>query len=136
MQQVFRSLLVVLAFLALAAIGQAQFGERNGRYRPESVSALMDRIHEDLNRGYSAWHLTSNDIRRLTHAERQLLDFAKHWRDGKFDKDDLDDAISAVQHVADSNHLQGTERDALFNDVAQLRQMREAYNRHEIGYRR
>jgi len=38
--------------------------------------------------------------------------------------------------VVDNNHLSGRERDALYNDLDQLRNMREAYNRHEIGYGR
>jgi hypothetical protein len=47
----------------------------------------------------------------------------------------LDGSIGAIQHVLDDNHLRGGERDALWNDVGELRGMREAYDRHEIGYR-
>ena len=119
----------------MANIAQAQFGPPGGRYRPESVSALIDRVHVDLNRGYGVWHLRRGDRDRLTHAERQLQDFARHWRDGRFYKGNLDRAIGAIQHVLDDNHLRGIERDALWNDVGDLRRMREAYQRHEIGYR-
>jgi hypothetical protein len=35
--------------------------------------------------------------------------------------------------VLDNNRLTGRERDALWSDVEQLRRMREAYDRHEIG---
>ena len=135
MKRLLGMLLVGVSYLTLSAAAQAQFGPPNGRYRPEAVSALIDRVHEDLNRGYDAWHLKHGDRDRLTHAERQLRDFAKHWRNGKFDEGNLDGAIGAIQHVLDDNHLQGRERDALWNDVEELRRMREAYNRHEIGYR-
>ena len=122
--------------MSLAAGGillQAQFGPPNGQYHPEQVTALVDRVHQDLNQGYDHWHLRDSDRNRLTHAEHQLRDFAKDWEHGKFDKGDLDDSVSAIQHVLDNNHLSGPERDALSMDVDQLRHMREAYDRHEIG---
>jgi hypothetical protein len=109
----------------------AQFGPRE-LYRPESVTAVVDRVHEDLNRGYEVWHLSNGDRNRLTHAEHQLQNFARDWSRGKFDKGDLDQSIAAVQHVLDNNRLNGRERDALWSDVEQLRRMLEAYDRHEI----
>lgn len=132
-----RRKLLAFASLAIAASGMvlyAQFGPRE-LYRPESVTALVDRVHEDLNRGYEVWHLSNGDRDRLTHAEHQLQNFARDWSRGKFDKGDLDQSIAAVQHVLDNNRLNGRERDALWSDVEQLRKMREAYDRHEIGGR-
>jgi hypothetical protein len=122
-------------FAALVTSAQAQLGPSNGRYRPESVAALIERVHVDLDRGYAVWHLRHGDRDRLTHAERQLRDFARRWREGKFDKGNLNGAIGSIQHVIDDNHLRGGERDALWNDVEELRRMREAYDRREIGYR-
>jgi hypothetical protein len=124
----------VVILTALAAIGQAQFGPE-GRYRPEAVSALIGRVHEDLDHGYAVWHLRGGDRARLTRAERQLRNFAEHWQHRKFDKANLDGAIGSIQRVIDDNHLSGRERDALWRDVEELRHMREAYDRHEIGYR-
>ena len=133
MHKVMGILVVCVSFVALS--GAAQFGPPGGRFRPESVSALIDRVHEDLNRGYAVWHLRHGDRERLTRAEHQLRDFARHWRNGRFDKGNLDGAIGAIQRVLDDNHLRGGERDALWNDVGELRRMREAYQHHEIGYR-
>ena len=134
MRQTLRGFLGVVILVAFTATGQAQFG-REGRYRPEAVSALIGRVHEDLDRGYAVWHLRGGDRARLTHAERQLRNFAEHWRHGRFDKGNLDGAIGSIQRVIDDNHLSGRERDALWRDVEELRRMREAYDRHEIGYR-
>ena len=50
------------------------------------------------------------------------------------DKGNLDSSIDAIQHVLDNNHLPPQDRDALSDDVTQLRRMRDAYDRHEIGY--
>lgn len=134
MQLTLRGFFCVVILTTLAAIGQAQFGPE-GRYRPEKVSALIGRVHEDLDHGYAVWHLRGGDRARLTHAERQLRDFAEHWQHGKFDKGNLDRSIGDVQKVIDDNHLSGRERDALWRDVEELRHMREAYDRHEIGYK-
>jgi hypothetical protein len=134
MRSAARLSVVFLAMFGSAAWLWAQFGPR-GEYRPDAVSALVDRVHEDLNRGYAAWHLRGSDRDRLTHAEHQLRKFADDWNRGKFDKDDLDQSIAAVQHVLDNNRLQGPERDSLWSDVEQLRAMRQAYDRHEIGRR-
>lgn len=133
MQVTLRLCLFSAALVLSATLLPAQYGARGGPYQPDSVSALIDRVHVDLNHGYNAWHLSHGDRDRLTHAEHQLRNFDKDWRRGKFDKGDLDDSIAAIQHVLDHNHLTGRERDALWEDVTQLRRMREAYDRHEIG---
>lgn len=125
--------LATAALSIMGAVAYAQYGPPGGPYQPDSVSSLVDKVHTDLNAGYSKWHLTNGDRDRLNKAEKQLRSFSADWRHGKFDKGDLDDSISAVQHVLDNNHLSGPERDALWSDVTQLRNMREAYNRHEIG---
>src|ERR1700678_3326116 len=135
MKRLLGILLAGITLATLTTVAQAQFGPPNGRYRPEAVSALIERVHADLNRGYAVWHLRQGDRERLTHAARQLRDFARRWREGRFDKGNLDGSIGAIQHVLDDNHLRGGERDALWNDVGELRGMREAYDRHEIGYR-
>jgi hypothetical protein len=124
---------VATMLIALALPVHAQYGPAGGPYRPERVSALIDRVHDHLNHGYDVWHLSHGDRNRLNNAEHQLRDFARDWRRGRFGKGDLDRAIGSIQHVLDDNHLRGGERDALWEDVSQLRRMREAYERHEIG---
>ena len=113
------------------------FGVRaQAQYEPRSVSGLIDRVHEDLNHSYEGWHFSSGDRKRLNDAEHNLRDFAKKWERGKFDKGELDEAIGSIQHVLDNNHLPQRDRAALDADIGQLRAMREAYDRHEIGYGR
>jgi hypothetical protein len=120
------------AFLALTPLAHAQFGPDN-RYSPSEVTALIDRVHEDLNHAYGAWHFSDSDRDRLNNAEKQLREFAKQWSKAKFDKGNLDDAIGSIQHVLDNNKMPAASRDALSDDIGRLRRMREAYDRHEIG---
>lgn len=119
----------LVLFLGLGA--QAQFAPA-AQYDPASVSALVDRVHSDLNGAYGSFRFTHGDRDRLNHAEKELREFSQKWNRGKFDKDELDDAISGVQHVLDNNHLPDADRDAISGDVSQLRKMREAYDRNEI----
>lgn len=133
MRRILNVMLFTAALLGCGAIGQAQYGPAGGPYHPDSVSNLVDKVHTDLNRGYDQWHLSNGDRDRLNNAEKRLRSFARDWRRTRFDKGDLDGAIAAIQHVLDNNHLTGPERDDLWSDVEQLRRMREAYDRHEIG---
>lgn len=133
MLQTIRVCLLSAALVAGSGLLNAQYGPPGGPYRPEGVSGTIQKIHADLNAGYHSWHLSHGDMDRLRGAERHLHEFASRWRHGDFDKGKLDDAIASIQHVIDNNHLQGPERDNLWQDVSTLRQMREAYDRHEIG---
>jgi hypothetical protein len=133
MRQILHLLLAAAAIVSFGSLARAQYGAAGGPYQPDSVSALVEKVHTDLNGGYDRWHLAKDDRERLNKAEKRLRAFASDWRHGKFDKGDLDDSISAIQHVLDKNHLAGPERDALWSDAEQLRHMREAYDRHEIG---
>jgi hypothetical protein len=111
----------------------AQYGPEGGPYYPEKIDALIDQVQVDLNHGYDAWKLHGDDRKRLNKAGEQFRDFAKQWHQGKFDKGNLNSSIDAIQKILNDNHLSGPERESLWSDVDQLRKMREAYDRHEIG---
>jgi hypothetical protein len=141
MQRLVTGALITGALLIFGTFAQAQYGPRDrygpqDRYAPRSVSALIDKVHADLNRSYQGWRFSRDDRKRLNRAERNLRDFARKWYRGRFDKDELDEAIESIQSVVDNNHLPPRDRDILYGDLAQLRGMREAYDRHEIGYGR
>jgi hypothetical protein len=97
------------------------------------VTALVDQVHTDLNHAYTVFHFSGEDRERLNKAEKECREFAQKWEKGKFEKDQLDDAISSIQHVLDNNKLPANARDDISKDVAQLRNMRDAYDHHEIG---
>jgi len=127
-----RTFVMAAAFLGCGTwMAYGQFEQRPG-YDPQAVSALVDQVHSDLTRAYSVWHLKNGDRDRLNEAEKKLREFAQKWQDGHFDKGELDDAIGSIQHVLNDNHLHGDDRAAIDNDVNRLRNMREAYDRHEI----
>src|SRR5258708_25904971 len=122
------------AALTFGLSAQDRFGPEV-KYDAVSVTALVDKVHSDLDHSYTRFHFSNSDRDRLNKSEKQLRDFAKKWEDGKFDKGELDDAISSIQHVLDNNKLRAEDRDALSDDVNQLRRMREAHDRHEIEHK-
>jgi len=126
-----RFAILTATLLVGSTLGLAQF-DSEPKYDAGTVSALVDRVHADLNQAYGTRHFSSGDRDRLNKAEKELRDFSQKWQRGKFDKDELDGAIDSIQHVLDNNKLGHGERDAVGEDVSQLRKMREAYNRHEI----
>ena len=135
MKSIIIGAVIATALLTFGALSQAQPGPR-GLYPADEVNAMIDRVHADLNRSYEGgWKFTHADRNRLNDAEKELREFAHKWSNGKFDKGELDDAISRIQHVVDNNHLAPQDRGALDDDLASLRRMREAYDRHEIGWR-
>jgi ribosomal 50S subunit-associated protein YjgA (DUF615 family) len=126
-----RTTLPVASLFIAASLLTAQF-EPEPKYDAAAVSALVDRVHEDLDHAYGVFHFSNADRDRLNHAEKDLREFSQKWEHGKFDKGQLNGAIESVQHVLCNNKLPAEQRDALSGDITQLRRMREAYERHEI----
>src|SRR5580693_2468799 len=104
------SIIVFIAgiLLAYGPVAHAQF-DGGPRYDAHSVSALVDRVHIDLDHAYGVWHFSNDDRDRLNHAEKELREFAQTWDKGKFDVGRLDDAIDSIQHVLDKNKLPETD---------------------------
>jgi hypothetical protein len=125
------TLLIGTAF-TVGLIAQDEFGPQP-KYDSSSVTALVDRVHSDLDHCYKRHKFSDSDRERLNKAEKQLREFAKKWEGGKFDKDELNDAIGSIQKVLDDNKLEREDREALSNDLRQLRRMREAWEKHQIG---
>jgi len=124
----------ILASVSIVLTSSVAFGQFENRpeYSAHAVDALVDQVHNDLNRAYSVWHLKNGDRDRLNDAEKKLREFAQKWDNHHFDKGELDDSIGSIQHVLDNNRLEGHDRDAISDDVNRLRNMREAYDRREI----
>jgi hypothetical protein len=132
MKHLFAVAVAVVVGLVLTGTSRAQFGPET-KYDPSEVTALIDQVHTDLNHAYGVFHFSSDDRERLNRAEKDSRDFAQKWAKGKFDKDQLDGVISSIQHVLDNNKLPVDARDSISKDLTQLRNMRTAYDHHEIG---
>jgi hypothetical protein len=93
---------------------------------------LTARVQTDLKRaaefGYNGdikkVKKDEKEIERYRNAQHSASTFDRHLAKGKFAKGELDSLINNVKHVVDHNTLQGQDRDALINDLRDLRDFR------------
>jgi hypothetical protein len=64
------------------------------------------------------------EIERYRNAQHSASSFDRHLSKGKFDKGELDSLINDVKNVVDHNTLESQDRDALSNDLRELRDFR------------
>jgi hypothetical protein len=110
------------------------------RVRPQAPAdygfSLFERVQADLER---AEDNSYGHRERFDHARKEIRDFQKRLERGRFDKGELDEAISATQHVVDSNAVRERDRSVLLNDLARMREFRAtrggAYDGRGYGYR-
>lgn len=100
--------------------GQAQERERS----------VVDRTQNDLRAASEFERHKGKEISRYENAQRHLSDFDRELTRGHFDKGRLDHAIDDMKDVVNHNTLDPTNRDALRNDLADLRILREDHDRH------
>jgi hypothetical protein len=117
---------VTTSLLLSGLTANAQFRprveERFDRDPGRDYARLMDRIRTDLDRAEaSTLPFTAGRI-RVDRALEQVNAFQRRMNAGDYDRGDLDDAIVALQRVADSNrNLSVYERDDLASDVSRMR---------------
>jgi len=64
------------------------------------------------------------EIERYRNAQHSASEFDRHLSLGKFDKGELDSVINDVKNVVDHNTLESQDRDALTDDLRDLRDFR------------
>jgi hypothetical protein len=64
------------------------------------------------------------EIERYRNAQRKASDFDRNLSKGKFDKGELDSLIGDLKNVIEHNTLESQDRDALTDDIRDLRDFR------------
>jgi hypothetical protein len=117
------------AFMATSLLlsgltANAQFYPRD-RYDQDGgrdYARVMDRVRTDLDRAYADTLPFTADRIRVDRALDQLNAVQRRMSAGDFDRRDLEEAIVAIQRVADNNrNLPVYDRDYLASDVNRLR---------------
>ena len=117
----YRLTTLIAAGTLLAGIGLAQdFGRVQ-----EHERTVIDRTQNDLRSAAEFERHHGKQTARYEEAQRHLSDFDRDLTKGHFDRGKLGDAINDVKDVVDHNMLDPAARDALRNDLADLRDMRE-----------
>jgi|KBSMisStaDraftv2_1062788.scaffolds.fasta_scaffold324055_2 hypothetical protein len=112
--------------IAICSIGVGLvFAGDHGRDRDYSdLRGLVDRVQSDLRAASDLEH--GNKQRdRYHNAQDNLSKFDRNLSKGKFDKGALDHSINGVKDILEHNTLQGSNRDLLRRDLADLKIARE-----------
>ena len=119
-----RQLLIVAIASLIAATAQAQYRPYSDHYYDRdnynrNPGDLFGRVRSDLERAEANSNWNGGDRHRFAKVREELGEFQ---RSGS--KRELNDTISALQHVVDSNRLAYRDRDILAQDLYMLRDFR------------
>ncbi len=121
---------------------------RNGGYsnngynnspRGNYSRSIVDQVQADLSRAASNAYTDNHERGHFDQAQQSLQDFQGRWARGRFDKAPLDRAVTSLQHLVNSNQLNGRDRSILADDLNALRQFRSSggqYGYGQNGYNR
>jgi hypothetical protein len=117
-----KTFLMLAPMLLLGPLAQAQ---RYADYRaplPEIVEQHLDRLCREA-------YWTPGERHRAADALKHLSNFDYRYREGRFDRGQLDDSIGHVQDVINHNRLNEGQRAMLWRDVEELRAFRATRGR-------
>jgi hypothetical protein len=93
---------------------------------------LFERVRTDLDRAGDKAIPFTGDRGRVNRAKESLNDLQRKFDAGRFDERELSEVIDSVQWVVKDNLVMSArDRDVLSDDLARLREFREAHMRHE-----
>jgi hypothetical protein len=125
----FASVISALLCLCLPAISQDRDRDRG---RDNEPHRLVARVQDHLMRAERATRPRGRERDRYENARKHLADFDQSLSRRQFDKGRLDTAIDDVKNVVDGNPLSPDAKDELSRDLAELRELRERFDRGEF----
>jgi hypothetical protein len=93
------------------------------------VRGVVDRSQNDLRRAEDFERNRGKEVSRYENAQKHLSEFDRDFTNGHFEKGKLDAAINDVKNVVDHNTLDTESRDALRNDLRDLRVVRADHDK-------
>ncbi len=124
------AIVVTLLLMWVPAGAQTQF---NRRSYPNVTDAYQSGVRtfyktwSDLNRTQDRVAMNPGDGYRVAAAQGQMDLLERTWQDGSFDRSQINNAISDVQFVLKFNDMSSQDREALAQDLEQLRDLRVRY---------
>jgi hypothetical protein len=90
-------------------------------------SRVFDRVRGDLDRAQGGALPFTADRTRVTIAREEVSECQRILRAGEYDRRQFDEAIVAVQRVAELNRLSDNNRDNLLDDIRDLRRVQSRF---------
>lgn len=126
----FTSVISALLCMCLPAISQDRDRDRR---RDNEPHRLVARVQDHLMRAERTTRPRGRERDRYENARKHLADFDQSLSRRQFDKGRLDTAIDDVKNVVDGNPLSPDAKEELSRDLADLRELRERFDRGELG---
>src|SRR5579864_7157532 len=115
--------------MCLPAVSQDRDRDRG---RDNEPRGLIARVQDDLMRAERTTRARGRERDRYENARKHLADFDEGLSRRQFDKGRLDTAIDDVKNVVNGNPMSPDAKQELSRDLADLRELRERFDRGEL----
>ena len=117
-----------MAALALSAIAQDWYHEREGRFRGEEWRRhLFTHVRADLEHVWAA-RAADRERKRLDTTEQELTKMQADLDQGRWDNGILSDVIDSIRKSSNDERLAPRDRDVLADDVRRLKEFQDQHN--------
>lgn len=121
---------VIIAGLALSAVAQDWYHDRDERFRGEDWRPhVFMYVRTDLEHIWSAVRASDEERRRLDKTKEELAKMQTDLDQGRWDNGILNDVIDSIRKSSNDNRLAGRDRTVLADDLARLKEFQDRHNR-------
>src|ERR1035438_1430209 len=120
---------LIMAALALSALGQDWYHEREERFRGEQWrSHIFVHVRTDLEHIWSAVRASDKERRRLERTKEELTQMQADFDKGRWDNGILNDTIDSIRKSSNDERLAERDRAVLADDLTRLKEFQDRHN--------
>ena len=121
---------LIMAALALSAVGQDWYHEREERFRGEEWRPhIFMHVKTDLDHVWSAVRASDQERKRLERTKEELSQMQGDLDQGRWDNGILNDVIDSIRKSSNDERLSERDRAVLADDVTRLKESQDRHNR-------
>jgi len=123
---------VILAALALTAVAQDWYHDREERFRGEEWRAhVFMHVRTDLDHVWSAFRASDRERERLDRTKQELTKMQADFDQGRWDNNILNDVIDSIRKSSNDDRLAPRDRAVLADDLVRLKEFQDQHNRRQ-----
>lgn len=120
---------IIIAALALGAMAQDWYHEREERYRGEEWRPrVFAHVRSDIDHVWSAFRASEKERRRLDRTREELTKMQADLDQGRWDNGLLNDVIDSLRKSSNDDRLAPRDRQVLADDVIRLKEFQDRHN--------
>jgi hypothetical protein len=120
---------LILAALAVSALAQDWYHEREERYRGEQWKPqIFMHVRTDLEHVYSAFRASDKEQVRLEKTKEELTKMQADLEHDRWDNGLLNDVIDSIRKSSNDERLARRDREVLADDVVRLKDYQDHHN--------